>query len=347
MSTLSKFIKMRISKKLAALSIFSLMFLVNSSVQAQSRNARGNTFTYEEIYDSPYDINKLFLMIQPLYGELFVANVNVGFGLEAQYYLKDKMDFRVHGRKTYTKRFDFSRDVAEKNSNVENLPNVYNYFEVGATYHIVDKESDSETRMVLYSKRYKGRKWAAKVPDHAIIPSKVRKIYGVRLGGLSFDTSTDLDRALVKQEVVLQDKDGVAIDDEAVIFGNLNAQAIYLGGSAAWIKNFMIKPDRNYSELASDLIFTTFLDVMYAPNVAVDDVLYKGETYSTENLKLNNIGFRAGMEGKFNRAFSWAYGAEIGFRPGIKHRGFYTLIKISFPVISTKLQHQKEAFGRE
>lgn len=323
------------------------VILVNGfEAHGQLRNSGGNTFTYEEVYDSPYEIHKLFLMMQPVYGELFVANVNVGFGLEAQYYLKDKLDFRVHGRKTYTKKFDHSRDVAEKNSNVDNLPNVYNYYEIGATYHVVDKEENTETRMILYSKRYKGRKWMAKVPDHAMVPSKVRKIYGVRLGGLSYDTSTDLDRAFEKQEVALVNDQGNPIDDQAVIFGNLSAQAVYLGGSSAWIKNFAVKPDKTYSDLTSDLIFTTYLDFIFAPNPQVDDVIYNGETFDTSILKVNKLGVRAGMEGKFNRDLSWAYGAEVGFRPGIKNRGFYALFKISFPVFGTSLSHSKEAFGK-
>ena len=335
--------KGRISRVL----MLCLVLLVSAHrVDGQFRNGGSNTFTYEEIYDTPYEIHKLFLMIQPLYGELFVANVNVGFGLEAQYYLKDKMDFRAHARKTYTKKFDHSRDIAEKNSNVDNIPNVYNYYELGATYHVVDKEEDTETRMVLYSKRYKGRKWMAKVPDHAIIPSKVRKIYGVRLGALAYDTSTDLDRALDKQEVTLADASGTPINSEAVIFGNMSAMAIYVGGSSAWIKNFAVKPDKTYSDLTNDLIFTTYLDIMIAPSITVDDVLYNNNVYDASVLDTNMLGVRGGMEGKFNRDFSWAYGAEIGFRPGIRNRGFYALFKISFPVIGTSLSHSKEAFGK-
>ena len=29
--------------------------------------------TYEQIYDEPYAVNKLFVALQPLYGEMFVA----------------------------------------------------------------------------------------------------------------------------------------------------------------------------------------------------------------------------------------------------------------------------------
>ncbi|MFN7329410.1 MAG: hypothetical protein ACK5UP_07885, partial [Bacteroidota bacterium] len=42
--------------------------------------------TYEELYDEPYSVNKLFIGFQPLYGELFATNVNAGYGIEAHYY---------------------------------------------------------------------------------------------------------------------------------------------------------------------------------------------------------------------------------------------------------------------
>jgi len=82
--------------------------------------------TYEELYDEPYSINKLFVGFQPLYGEVFATNINAGFGFDAQYFLKDKMNFKAHFRKTYSKTFyDFSRDLAQKISDVDNRTEVY------------------------------------------------------------------------------------------------------------------------------------------------------------------------------------------------------------------------------
>src|SRR5690606_18496855 len=133
---------------------------------------------------------------------------------------------------------------AAKNSDIKNKPNVYNYFELGATYHVKDWEDDSQSKVILYSNRYKGTKWAANVPEHIIIPTKVRKIYGVRLGGLMYDTSTDLNNVMEKQEVSLPQigNEDIFIPAETDIYGNLDVKAIYLGGSMAWIKNFAINP---------------------------------------------------------------------------------------------------------
>jgi len=117
--------------------------------------------TYEEIYDEPYSINKLFVHFQPLYGEVFATNVNAGFGLEANYYLNDKLDFKAHFRKTYSKTFyDFARDLAQKISDVDNRTEVFNYYEFGGTYHIKDFTESSKTKMFLYKNSFKGTQCA-------------------------------------------------------------------------------------------------------------------------------------------------------------------------------------------
>jgi hypothetical protein len=334
------------------------MLAAGSSALAQSRSDK-NPVTYEELYDEPYAINKLFIQFQPIYGDMFVTNVNAGFGLEASYYMADKMDFRVHARKAYTQKFDITRDVAEKNSNVDNLPGVFNYYEIGATYHVKDFDESSKTKMFLYKKSYKGDKWAARVPLDVEIPCKVRKIYGVRLGGLLFDTSIDVNRALKAQDLtneILIDEAGAPIpttyiDDtngeinDVSIFGNMSVAGGYVGGSMTWIKNVAVDFDNKYVEGVDDLIFTAFFDILVA-SASIDDIVYNGTTFSSEGLETSLIGFRLGMDGKFNRTLSWGYGGEIGMRPGLKGRGFYALIKISFPIYSTNMDHSVEAFGK-
>ena len=134
--------------------------------------------TYEELYDDPESIKKLFIAFQPIYGELWAANPNVGFGVDALYFLKDKADFRVHMRKSYATMFDTYRQSAIFNSDMDNEPFVLNHFEFGGSYHFKDDIGDSETRMVLYKRNYRGSRWAAQVPTTIVVPSKLRKIYG-------------------------------------------------------------------------------------------------------------------------------------------------------------------------
>lgn len=341
--------------------IFSLVILCTGVVvQAQKRSDQ-QPVTYEELYDEPYAINALFVQFQPIYGELWKANINAGFGLEATYFLRDKMSFRAHARKTYTKKFDLTRDIADKNSDVSNEVAILNYFEFGGTYHIKDFEESSKTKMFLYKKSYKGDKWAARVPLNAEIPCKVRKIYGARLGGMFFDSAIDVNRALEAQDETLaiftdQGMPATVPDEngeqrEINLFTSMDVKGLYVGGSMTWIRNVAVDFDNKYQEGVDDLIFTAFLDFLIAPAITVDDIMFTDQNgittpYSTEDLKTTIIGFRAGLDGKFNRTLSWGYGGEIGMRPGLKGQGFYALVKISFPVYSTNLDYSVEAFGK-
>jgi hypothetical protein len=322
--------------------------LVSGSTQAQNPNLdrEAKTLTYEEIYDTPYDINKLFFHIQPMYGEYFATNTTIGWGLQAQYYWKNIADFEARIRGPYTRTFDITRDAAFKNSTVDNEAKPYTYYELSGTYHIVDEERDTETKFILYSNRYKGNKWAATVPSHTIIPTKVRRIIGGRLGGNYYTTSVDLSRIMEKQGVTLVSDAGDPIGEDESVYGNMSAVVGFVGASITWIKNVAVQPDRVYGTLVNDLLFTAYLDFCYAPVITVDDIFNDGVRYSSEVIERNEMGFRAGFEGKFNRKFSWAYGGELGYRPGLQKGGFFVIARISFPVFGSQLRYQVESFGK-
>lgn len=342
---------MRMSKP-----IFLLIVLVHVIVLTNGQDRKDKSpVTFEELYDEPYSINKLFIGFQPFYGELFATNPNAGFGIEASYYYKDKMDFKAHLRKTYSSSFfDFNRDLSTKNSDVANKPEVYNYYELGGTYHIKDFDVSSKTKMVLYKKSYKGGRWAAIVPLHAEVPCKLRKIYGARLGAIVWNSTTDVSRALAKQNLSSADLvndagqnlfDASGQNTDLNIFTNIYSTNVYVGGSMSWIRNIAVSFDK-YDEAVDDGLLTLFFDIMIAPSLTLDPIKYKDSEYSIDPLKTRNFGFRAGIDGKFNRTLSWSYGGEFGYRPSVQGRGFFAMFKISFPIYGTNLDYKVESFGK-
>ena len=345
---------------------FSALLFFSGAIVGQARKDQ-TPVTYEELYDEPYAVNKLFLQLMPIYGELFATNVNAGFGLEATYFWEDKAQFRAHTRKAYFSKFDFAHELAKQTSDVINEPRVLNYYEVGGTWHVRDFEANSSSKMVLYRKSYKGNRWASRVPISVKIPSKVRKIYGARLGGFFYDSHTDVNRALKEQGkniTDLVDESGEPMpatmsrengEEETSVFTGIEAKGLYIGGSMSWFKNIAVDFDR-YEEGVDDLMLTLFFDILVAPSVEIDDMILQQKDengnllpkrrFSGDILDTNMLGMRLGIDGKFNRVFSWGYGGEIGYRPSITGRGFYALIKISFPVFSTNLDYGVEAFGK-
>lgn len=314
--------------------------------------------TYEELYDEPYSVNKLFVGFVPLYAEVSPTNTNAGFAGIAQYYHKDKFNIQGQARMTYGPAFfDFNNQLARNNSDVDNVPTLFRYFEIGGTYHIKDSEATGKTKMTLYKSSYKGNKWASRVPLQTTVPAKLRKIYGARLGAVIWNSTVNLNGALRKQDlsngaIVNESGEGlpetITVNNQQKtfnIFSNVKSAAIYVGGSMTRIRNVAVSFD-NYEGGLDDGILTLYADILYAPYLELDAVEYNGGIYSVTALKMNPLGFRLGMDGKFNRSLSWGYGGEIGYRPSIKGRSFFTMFRIAIPMFGTNLENKVESFGK-
>ena len=336
---------------------YSFVFTADAQFRRRSEN---KTVTYEVMYNDPYDINKLFVGITPAYGDIHVTNITSGFGLDAIYYLKDKMHFKAHARMPYFIGSDFARNAAQKNGfDPQSRSRTYFFAEASASYHIWDKEQESESLIPLYSKNYQGAEWAAKVPKRAPIPNKRREILFARLGGVYYETTSELSRAISSQGVVVnpvgeteQSPNSITGETEDAVFGNVLGAGVSVGGGFTWIKNFAAKPDKTYEELVDDHVFSTFMDLFIFPMVTVENFFHQpaGATqffeYDASTINTFMFGGRIGIDGHFNRTLGWGYGAEIGMRPGLQKRGFYGLLKITFPMYGTKLDYNVEAFGR-
>jgi hypothetical protein len=335
-----------VKKNILFLFILSSVLFNYTPIFAQNSTTTSKSdIEYDAVYDDPYDLNKLWLHFYPMYADAFVTNFNVGYGGQANYYLKDKFDFRLHVRKTYTKASDFSRGNGDRSSTVDNALNVYKHFEAGATYHIIDKGDAGESKIVVYTKRYKANKWASTVPEHIAVPSKVRKITGIRAGGFYWGSATNLNEVLTKQHVFLLDAKGDTLSNNEKIYGNVSSAGFYLGGSMSRIRNLVVKP-KKYDIAMNDVIFTLYGDLLIAPIVKVEDVVQDRNIYSISPIKTRKIGFRAGFEGMYNREFSWSYGAEIGYKPSIQTRGFYAMVKVGF-AFASRLQQQRQSYQVE
>jgi hypothetical protein len=299
-----------------------------------------DSITYETFYDDPQNINKLYIHIQPVYGELFMTNITIGYGLEFDYFLKDKVDVNMSFRKAYGKKFDFIRDVAEKNSEVLNDPKKFYFAEIGAAFHIVDREEASKAKFILFSETFRYQnKWKSMVPKYIQAPATLRRIYGLRMGAASYQSTIDVNRIIDKQkEIPLDTINGLSV------YSNIVNHGFYIGGFLKLIKNVTINFDQIYQQVTNDLIFSTYLDILIFPFTTVDDIRYipapgfQERILGSDVINTNMIGVRAGVNGKFNRDISFGYNFEIGYRPGIKGQNFYALGKISIPLIGFLLE---------
>jgi hypothetical protein len=329
--------------------------LIPSAIAQKKSASTKDDIEYEAITDDPYDLNKMWLHFYPIVGDAFLTNMNAGFGMQANYLMKNKFDFRLAGRIAYSKGSDVSRGIGAKTSDVDNKLLSFTYVEGGATYHLIDKADQGEAKVIIYTKRYSEGKWASTVPEFMMVPAKVRKIVGIRGGGLFWHSATNLGDVLKKQNIYLQSADGTQLartvptsdggEREQKIYTNVSSTAIYLGGSLGRIRNVVVKP-KKYDIAVHDVIMTTYADLIYSPSITIDDIQQASIMYSTAPVKKNPFGFRLGFEGMYNREFSWSYGAEVGVRPSIQGRSMYINVKVGF-AFASRLDQKRQAYQKE
>ena len=320
------------------------LFLFSGFVAFGQEEEEEEVPTYQTMYDDPYDIRNLYLMFQPIYGDIGAINLTGGFGIEGAYYHKSKFDVQLAFRTSYGKRFDINRDAATRNAtNTDAFPMYFN-IEFGGTYHIQDVMKESSSKVLLYSKSLKGTDWASTVARYAEVNGKVRTIIGGRLGGMFNSTTTNINAILSVQEKDLYDSEGLPYLNED-IYSNLQTFVIYVGGSYSWIRNYAVEFSERWDPSGDDQLITPYFDIMFAPSINLSDVTIDGETVSTADIDQLSLGFRGGVNVKFNRKLSWGYGVEAGIKPGIKKRGFFLVFKMSFPLYAKKLGTKETSTG--
>jgi hypothetical protein len=328
--------------------LFCLLCSLSSFAQRNNSATAKSDVEYDLLYDEPYDLQKMWLQIMPLYVDYFSTNLNVGYGLRASYYLKEKMNFQLQARRAYAQVTDFARSAGQKNKITSNKLTPSFYLEGGGTYHISDKAGAGNSRMVIYTRRYSYDKWAATVPEHVLIPSKIRHILGARLGGYFWNNAINLSDVTTRKNLTLTAAE-MPTDTlpETRVYTNIQSAGIYLGGSFATIRNVAIKP-KKYDAYTNDVIFTLYADIIYAPFVKIenprirDEITKKDVVYDAAAIPVKNLGFRLGFDGMYNRDFGWSWGGELGYRPSVQGRSFFVTARVAF-AIGTRFDQKRTA----
>jgi len=310
-------------KKLLCISLLAL------TINSYSQN-KDSDVSFQ--YDNPNDLSQFFLKIQPLYADMFVGNFNAGIGVEMKYLHPKLFDVQMEVRKTYGVKFDFSRNIGERSNSIDiKLPN-FLYFESGLNFHFADNVRRVVGKTAVFDSAQLN---SVSLPNKIRIGWKQRIIAGSRAGIYYYKTSTDVNRALETQNIILSEGGQLLDNSNLTLISWMKTIGYYAGTSLMIIRNFSL--EYNGRPKDDDLILNVYLDLLYSPNCRISNISYQNQVYDLSAINTTNMGARVGIEGMFNHNFSFSYGVETGYRPGIKSRTFYALIKIAFPVIVAKV----------
>jgi hypothetical protein len=356
--------------------IISFLLLTNFRASAQDNNVlAGVPINYKLLMDEPLDLNRLWLHAQPIAIDGGSSNLMAGFSLKGDFLLNDKIELTANFRAPYGRRGDFSRSDALSNGGISfrtdkrestrydqsNTFGTFYVLEAGGIYYFKTKEKTGDSRVVLPTKD--PRTLEITNSEYIKVNTKYLQLFGARLGVQQYATTLNLNKAMEKQAVELTGDDGskifanrstqsasglISTPAQANLYSTFEATSISAGFTFTQIKNHAIKAEK-YGIVANNSIFSTYADILFAPAMSLSDVRINnpatGQTvvFDTKNFNLNAVGWKAGFEFKFNEEAYMSFGGEIGVRPSVAGRGFYTMARIGVPVYSLKPKRDRPA----
>lgn len=334
--------------------------------QGNNYSTTNRNVSYRILFDEPYATNHVWLHVQPLAPEIFATNFALCYGFQGNMLLGKTFDIKVAARLPYGLRSDMGRWNGRYNDAVYYLPQgerkfargrqtnsmlPYSYLEAVGTYHIKDFELRNQATVVLTSRKRKAAD--LQVVDFILVTAKERRIIGARGGFMGYQASTDVTVSMLRNKQGLTGSDGTKINSDGFtvmpdgrkatsinhIYSSVRSAGFMLGGSYTSIRNLTIRADK-YGNLANNIIFTAYADLLMAPWTSIDDVEMQRPnqtgtvSFNTGSLAMNKMGWRLGADWMYNQDAFISFGAELGMRPGLAGKNLYAVAKIGLPVLS-------------
>lgn len=319
---------------------------------------------YKVISDDPKDLNHLWVHVQPLTIDAMQMNMAIGSGIELTYLPSNRFEIKGGIRGNLINALDFQRFSSSQGATITwqeskreqshmVLNNSFSRFysiELGGMYIFKDSDRQGASKIILNDNPVSGNTGFSEMIE---VDSKIRQIFGARLGFSSIASTVSLRNAITNQNVTLKGDQGTVLSklgtqtnngfstvgNNNQLFSNFTSTGFYLGAAMQRIKNISIKSDRQ-GILSNNSILTIYADLMFNPFTKLEDIQARwtskpvNETFSTSSINLSKFGGRVGAEVRYNQASFISLGAELGYRPSIQGEGFYGLIKLSIPTFS-------------
>jgi len=322
------------------ITILIIPTLAHAQKPRKPKKPQEDPFAYTIERNEPDTRKNLHFMFTPFYFDLYVPNINLGYGLSADYIYNNRFMVYTHYDKSY---FDLTRHTSIANNDVGEAAGGYQNFsnlEFGGEYYFFSKVVNTKENMVYKTITY-GRPTGG-FSFYRVIPAKMQKMFGVRAG---YQTYT----SVVGGETV--DFSGYAINDptktpfDLAGYGGteyssiMHVQVLSVGLSLTKIHDLEMTY-KNYGPSINLSRTDFYVDMLYATSINYGDVnwnISNGNTPNVEELIVNqnspknNIGFRIG--GTINTLNTAGFGCnvETGIRPGTDSKnGFYFLAKFNF-----------------
>jgi len=311
--------------------IVGLLFISQSLIAQQKKNDDpdpNKTYKYEVDSNDPANAPNLSFSIFPFYADIYTLNYNLGYGLQGDYRLNNKLNFNFSYRGAYLDRFSKSTDnLGQMHGYSRDEDKLANSYGFGLTYYFKNDLSDHEEEITLKTK-HSGNTEINYVMD---IPSKRLKLFGIRAGYEALNSSILSGNGNIVFEGTLVTPDNSAstnFSGQGPYSTYMKSGMITVGICRTKISDLHINVEQ-FGERYTAAVREVYFDVLYATGITFSDMLVSSSNtmgaityhaYDVNATGKSKIGFRLGYSDHFNYKFKalGTFGMELGLRPGPK-----------------------------
>lgn len=312
-------------------------------------SANAQKVFYKTLEDNP-QLPFIQVQLSPFMAEACGMNMGIGIGAGGVLNLGNTLSTEVHFNHLYLDMgyHDVAQGIPAQNFGDDDFSKT-NFLEAGATLKFQSEVKKKEIKVVLSSRTSGNTTYT----NYIMVPATVLKQTGLRGGFFIYNTPLSTDKL---PNEYAEDADGNQftiysfIDSsgaDTYLSGGLdwgtqmNSIGFYAGLSFQTTTGLMIKPD-GMREKKHKSHGEFFIDAFFAPITTFRDITYNGKDYDVSGrlpnqFSANLFGARLGYEYSFlNGPVSMGYRMELGYRPGLKKKGFYINLSYYLPLINLK-----------
>ncbi|MFM2284964.1 MAG: hypothetical protein RLZZ543_461 [Bacteroidota bacterium] len=309
------------------LSRLSLLLHFSCALLTGTSALKGQSTSYKILENDP-DRKNLIITLSPFYANTYAPDINLGYGIQANWMMNNRIQLDVDLRKAY-----LDEHTKAAFSPLTGLKNAH-FYTAGAAFNLRSKTKTKKVKVILDRQTFGSRYERI---TYIRVPSEVKRFTSVHGGVLSthnnLEIENDFTRALGSKDLYGKSPDGtVALFRDTINYETINYVAnsygIYAGLDFSSIRDLIIETD-SYGKKGTHVHSNVYFDMLFCPVVHYSirpnekQSMFKDIDISIPQNAKKYLGWRAGYRYASGKSVGFGTTMEIGQQPGAAGSGFY------------------------
>lgn len=307
-------------------------FLLIFSILLIGINVYSQNINYSIRSDDPYDLKRAVIHLDPFYVDAWGTNMNIGWGIRADYIFNKQLNFALTFRRAYLDKNAGEHMDGNLMYATSGLSK-YIFVEPVVNYTLADYTKRAYLRIVLSSSSYTVGNYRYTNTKFINVPGTARHVFSARGGIMFINAAIDFSEGDAEPDfeaVNTQDK-----SDKFTFGSNSNNKggsgtyngytmmkltSLFAGISYKYITNLVVDVD-GWGGRRNAGLNDIYFDLMFAPVISYKNVAASDKSvWEISNKNQNRIGWRIGWQYRHPAKTWMSFEAAFGARSGYKGR---------------------------